>query len=187
MTKLLIDGYNLMFASQLVGRGRGPGWLEAARNRLIRLLRSKLHSELLARTVVVFDAQPVPFQRRQEEESEFSPLDSSSRDDRALKILYASDHDDADEMILSMIQSHPTPKQLSVVSSDQRIRRKTQARAAISWTSESFLEQLERGRFEQADAQSERTDHDPHGDKDSLGLLDAESIEQWKRTFNEES
>ena len=54
--KLLIDGYNVLFQSQLVGRGRGPQGLHAARNRLLKLLASRLTPTELSPTQVVFDA-----------------------------------------------------------------------------------------------------------------------------------
>ncbi|HEY5313933.1 MAG TPA: NYN domain-containing protein, partial [Pirellulales bacterium] len=57
---LLIDGYNLMHAAGLLGRGRGRSALESARLALLNFLAASLEPAELARTVVVFDAAGAP-------------------------------------------------------------------------------------------------------------------------------
>ncbi|MCA9159771.1 MAG: NYN domain-containing protein [Planctomycetales bacterium] len=132
MPKLLIDGYNVLFQSQLVGRGRGRQWLPAARNRLMQLLASRLTPAELSTTQVVFDAPRV------------GQAPPAVTQPSGLSICYAVDHHEADDLLEKIMREHPTPKQLTVVSSDQRIRRCARAQRATSMDSQAFLDQLER-------------------------------------------
>ncbi len=130
--KLLIDGYNLLFQSNLVGRGRGPGWLERARRRLLGLLGQGLSPAELGTTQVIFDA---------------SRPGNSDRElvvESGMLVTFAVEHPEADDLLEQVIRTHPQPKSLRVVSSDQRIRRCARARRAESIDSESFLSTLER-------------------------------------------
>ncbi len=130
--KLLIDGYNLLFQSQLVGKGRGRSWLIAARYRLNQLLTRRLTAEELALTKIVFDAP------------QFGDAPKTEVLASGLEIVYAVDHDEADDLIEEIIRQHPTPKQLRVISSDQRVRRCARARRACSISADDFLRSLER-------------------------------------------
>jgi predicted RNA-binding protein with PIN domain len=129
--KTLIDGYNVLFQSPLVGRGRGRDWLPNARRRLAKLLLSRLSPEELQTTLIVFDAPHV------------GPSPVPEQHSSGMQIVFAVDHAEADDMLEDIIRRHPTPKQLTVVSSDVRIRRCARARRARSLDSDQFLEQLE--------------------------------------------
>ncbi len=130
--KLLIDGYNVLFQSPLVGRGRGRDWLVAARGRLLQLLSSRLTQVELSTTQLVFDAP------------EFGQAPPDATYPSGLMVCYSVDHAEADDLLEEIIRQHPTPKQLTVVSSDQRVRRCARARRASSVDAEQFLEELER-------------------------------------------
>ncbi len=130
--RILIDGYNLLFQSQLVGKGRGPGWLERARQKLIAHLHSRISQELLAQTTIVFDAS----------QAQDSSRDSISK--QSVSIIFAHEHPQADDLLEELIRQHPSPKSLTVVSSDHRIQRCAKARRAQSVDSESFLDRLEK-------------------------------------------
>jgi predicted RNA-binding protein with PIN domain len=130
--KLLIDGYNVLFQSQLVGRGRGRQWLPAARDRLMQMLTSRLTPAELSTTQVVFDAPRV------------GQAPPAVTQPSGLSICYAVDHHEADDLLEKIMREHPTPKQLTVVSSDQRIRRCARAQRATSIDSQTFLDHLER-------------------------------------------
>jgi predicted RNA-binding protein with PIN domain len=54
--RLLIDGYNLLYATGLLGPGIGPGGLERSRMALVNFLAASLEPAELAQTTVVFDA-----------------------------------------------------------------------------------------------------------------------------------
>lgn len=130
--KLLIDGYNVLFQSQLVGKGRGPQWLKAARLRLIRLIEGRFSPEELALSQLVFDAP------------QFGVAPGPEVLPSGLLLTYATDHEEADDLIEQIIRQHPTPKLLRVVSSDLRIQRCAQARRAHAVGAEPFLDDLAR-------------------------------------------
>ena len=130
--KLLIDGYNVLFQSQLVGRGRGRNWLPAARHRLLQLLTSRLTAAELATTQLIYDAP------------QFGQAPAEATLESGLVVCYAVDHAEADDLLEKIVRAHPTPKLLRVVSSDQRIRRCARAQRAESIDAQLFLDQLER-------------------------------------------
>ncbi len=130
-TKLLIDGYNLLFQSQLVGRGRGQRWLEKARGRLLQLLVNKLTELERRETTIVFDAAERPDDL------------SSTLNAHEIEVLFANEYDEADDLLEEMIRQAPQPKLLRVVSSDQRVRKCARARRAQSIDADSFLNELE--------------------------------------------
>lgn len=164
--RILIDGYNLLFQSQLVGRGRGPGWLQRARDRLIKHLHSHIAKDLLARTTIVFDA---------------SQTGDASKDvlsSHGVSILFAREHPEADDLLEELIRQHSSPKNLTVVSSDQRIRRCANGRRARSIDSEAFLDSLEKQEF-QLPKSATRQDNL----SDEPLELSEEQIEYWLREF----
>lgn len=63
---------------------------------------------------------------------------------RGLKILFAVEHDEADDLIEELIKAHHSPKSLIVVSSDLRVRRHAMARRAQSIDAETFSGSLRR-------------------------------------------
>lgn len=132
---LLIDGYNLLFQSQLVGKGRGPGWLDKARRRLLVLLSKALTSPERLTTTIVFDA------------SQSGQATADFLFDSSIEVRFANAYAEADDLLEELIRQNPHSKRLRVVSSDQRIRRCARARKAESIDSESFLDQLERSQL----------------------------------------
>lgn len=130
---LLIDAYNLLHHSDLMGRGRGPGWLQRARLRLVKKLESHLDEPLLRQTCLVFDA---PSKLSDSEEEISSVLD----------VRYAVGHAEADDLIEELIAHHSAPKRLSVVSSDHRIQRAAKRRGAAHYDADLWYDHLvERG------------------------------------------
>ncbi len=130
--RLLIDGYNVLFHGGLEGTDRRPGWMDAARARLIELLERKLTGEECRRTQVVFDA---------------AEIRARTRDDfvsaKGIRVVFALSHFEADDLIEEIVARHSHPKQLEVVSSDNRLRTKASRRRATSTSSEDFLDFLE--------------------------------------------
>jgi hypothetical protein len=129
---LLIDGYNLMYRAGLLPRRIGPGTLERARHALINLLLRHLPAEQIARTVLVFDAKDAP------------PDVPSEQQVGGLRVLFARDHDEADDLIEQLIRQESVPRRLLVVTSDQRLRTAARRRRAQAVKSEDWLDQLER-------------------------------------------
>ena len=130
--RLLIDGYNVLFQSQLVGKGRGKLWLQRARERLLTLLQEKLSASEQRATQIVFDA------------SRASDSTNSYRTSQGLTVTFATEYPEADDLIEEILRTHSHPKNLRVISSDQRIRRRAIARRAQSIDAESFLNELHR-------------------------------------------
>src|SRR5690348_3301541 len=59
-TRLLIDGYNLLFASDVFASSAGPPTLERTRTALLQFLVDSLNQKQCARTTIVFDATQAP-------------------------------------------------------------------------------------------------------------------------------
>ena len=133
-TDLLIDGYNLLHAAGL-GRARyGPGDLQRARQALLRRLFELLTPDEILRTAVVFDARHPP------------PHLPHFWYIHGLRVVYARPHGDADLLLEQLIDEHSHPRQLTIVSSDQRLQRAAKSRRAVATNSDEFLEFLEQRR-----------------------------------------
>ncbi|MCA9107394.1 MAG: NYN domain-containing protein [Planctomycetales bacterium] len=116
--RLLIDGYNLLHASGLMGRAIGPGALERARDRLVTQVAARLTEQERALTVIVFDARSAP------------PGASSEYTVDGLGIRFAVDYVSADEMLVELVRAHAAPESLTVVSSDHQVQVATSRRGA---------------------------------------------------------
>lgn len=114
----IIDGYNLLHAANLVGKAGGPRALERSRQVLLDFLVAALDPAELANTAVVFDAANPPRGLPREYEYE------------GISIYFASNHDNADELIEELIQAHSSPRRLTVVSSDHRLHKAARRRRA---------------------------------------------------------
>jgi predicted RNA-binding protein with PIN domain len=93
-------------------------------------LASRLTEVERARTTVVFDSKYVAAGGR---ELQFE----------GMRILFAVDYPDADTLIEELIAKHSSPKQLAVISSDQRILSAALARRASAIKSHDWFDQLE--------------------------------------------
>jgi len=129
--RLLIDGYNVMFAQGLVGKRIGPDQFRQARTRFLNKLSEALGPVESHLTTVVFDAATPPH--------DLPPRSSH----KGMTILYAVNDENADERIESLIAAHSAPKTLTVVSSDHRIRQAATRRKARVLTADVFLAELE--------------------------------------------
>lgn len=127
---IIIDGYNLLRTCGYVGDKIGPGTLERARGLFLGLLAQALSPQQRQNTHVVFDSAlrlpELPDQYEQD----------------GIQVYFASGHQDADEMIIEMIQRDSAPKSLEVVSSDHQIQIAAKRRKAKSWDSDVWLERL---------------------------------------------
>ncbi|QEG42951.1 NYN domain-containing protein [Roseimaritima ulvae] len=108
---LLIDGYNLLHQSDLLGRSRAGEWLRQARQRLLRQLAKHLGPDLGAATCIVFDAEDPP------------PGRPSQLHFQSIDVRFAVDYPEADDLLEELIAQHPAPTRLTVVSSDHRVQR----------------------------------------------------------------
>lgn len=131
---LLIDGYNLIFQCGLQGRRAGSLALEAARNRLISELTTRLPEDQRSTTTIVFDASDRSLKHAPEEQRV-----------NGIRVMFAVTHDDADALIEELIRTHSAPKSLTVVSSDHRLHKAALRRKSTPIDSDVWFEQLETG------------------------------------------
>jgi len=164
---ILIDGYNLLHASGIMGRGVGPGGLQRSRRALLNFLASTLQPEEARRTVVVFDAHDAP-----------AGLPRSMTHD-GLTIRFAVGYETADALIEELILADSAPRRLTVVSADHEIRRAARRRRARSVASDCwFAELLERRRERPPGAR-------PLPAKPGAPLS-VEEVEYWVRRFSDD-
>jgi hypothetical protein len=126
--RILIDGYNLMHASGLMPARLGPGGLEKARRTLLGLLAGSLGQSARTATVV-FDAQA-----RSDQVTDEQAVAAA----HGIRVEFASGEGGADACIELLIRQDSAPKQLTVVSSDSRLRRAAERRGAHAVDSETF-------------------------------------------------
>ncbi len=131
---LLIDGYNLLHASGLLGRGRGRGVLESSRQALLNFLANSLPEADVARTTVVFDAHEAPW----------GSLRRSNVS--GISVIFGSSELDADSVIEQLILEDSAPKRLTVVSSDHRLHRAAKRRKATPVDSDQWFRDVIRAR-----------------------------------------
>ena len=168
---LLIDGYNLIHAANLVGAGLGPGGLERTRQALLDFLVASLPPDVLARTTVVFDATDAP--RGLPRQYEY----------QGLTIRFASAYDDADALIEELIVADWAPRRLTVVSSDHRLHRAARRRRATAIDSDRWYAQVLRERA--ARRQAPRTPADEEPDK-PVGPISPAEVAHWLREMGTE-
>jgi predicted RNA-binding protein with PIN domain len=135
---LLIDGYNLLHASNILGRGRGSTALHRSREALLNVLAASLTPDEIPRTTVVFDAHDPPWGL------------SRQTNHQGLTIIFASRETDADSLIEELIKKHSAPRKLTVVSSDHRLHRAAKRRRATAIDSDRWFAQLLRERHERS-------------------------------------
>lgn len=173
--RLLIDGYNVMFAAGLMQPKFGPNGLRHARTRFLERLATLVDSASLRQTTVVFDA-----------------VKSAERLDRAtahkgITVLFAVGDATADDRIERIIQEHPNPKALTVVSSDHRVIASAKRRKAKSKSADDFMAELEaraaRLPFQAARPSKIRPIVEAQGDPRSQES--AEEKAQWLRVFQD--
>ena len=163
---LLIDGYNLLHAVGIIGRGIGPGGLERSRLALLNFLVESLDPKEAAATMVVFDAQEAP------------PGAPRAMDHRGIGVRFSTGYEDADAMIDELIRADSAPKRLTVVSSDHQVQRSARRREARAVDSDVWYGEIVRGRLD-------RRQSVPKSAKPGVPLL-AEEVDRWLRRFGGE-
>lgn len=132
---LVIDGYNLMHAAGLGRSEYGPGELERNRNRLLQQIVTVLDKSVAADAMVVFDAhQAAPR----------LPDDTMPARSLPLTVCFSREGRDADAEIERILETHSSPRQILVVSSDHRLHKAAARRKARCIDSEEFLRQFEK-------------------------------------------
>lgn len=134
--RLLIDGYNLLFAL---------GWtpvrkprpsdsevtLRQCRDRLSAELAGRLPRSMVGKSVVVYDSADT---------RNGLPIHQYSR---GTHLYFSVAYNSADEALQEILQYHPSPKQLLLISSDHAVQRKATARGARCIESEDWEEAIQ--------------------------------------------
>src|SRR4051794_7538370 len=115
---LLIDGYNLLFASDVFASPAGPPTLQRTREALLQVLAGLLPRKYQGRTTVVFDATQAP------------PGLPGELMVSGLRMLFSRRGQEADDLLEELIAAEPAPRELLVVSSDHRVQRAARSRGA---------------------------------------------------------
>jgi len=163
---LIIDGYNLLNATGIAGRGHGPGRLEQARQALLNTLVESLAPDEVPKTTVVFDASESPWGVQQQ------------LNHRGISVYFAAKDEDADSLIERLIAAHSAPKRLTVVSSDHRLQRAAKRRKATAIDSDVWFNQLLRDRAERMTPKS--AGNEPPKPE---GPFSAGEVDRWLREF----
>lgn len=176
--RTLIDGYNLLFEAGFGGRGRGPRWLEKARQTMLQHLAKHVAAEQHCRTLIVFDASgPAQGTYLKPDQVDINHTPSAS----GLQVVYAGSHEEADDLMERLIRQHSAPKSLTVVSSDHRIHRAALARRCTVLDSTKFLDLIESSTIK---APPQKTEPES---PDREPPLDPHEVEHWLREFQVDS
>ncbi len=170
----VIDGYNVMHAGGRLGAKLGREGFRRARRRFLGDLTDALGPDRAGRTTVVFDARVPP--------GDFS-LHATYR---GLHLLFALGDEDADSRIESIIEHDANPRNLTVVSSDRRIRQAASRRRAKSLTAEDFWVWLDHLREQAAIANENlerRSARPPTHDRSDRSPVD--DSEFWLEVFGD--
>lgn len=170
VVRLLIDGYNLLYATGAIAQDRGPGGLARARERMLRQLGQALSESQRQQTQIVFDARRAP-ERGESEQSV-----------RGMTVTFATGFDEADDLLEQLIRQHPNPRALVVVSSDQRVQRCAKARKAQPITCDQWLMQLVDGP-PQPPVGAERADQVEDAPNERSPQLSADEVARWLDEF----
>jgi uncharacterized protein len=164
--RLLIDGYNLMYAVGLLGKRFGPDGFRKVRQRFLNDLADALGSVEAHQTTVVFDAA--------------APPDGSPRElvHKGITVLFAVEDDGADSRIERLIAGHSAPKMLTVVSSDHRIRQAATRRKARVEMADAFWSRLQERRSKPQAAPPLSPE-----ERARLHGLAPEKSQEWLETF----
>lgn len=129
---LLIDGYNLLHATDIFGTGAAAGTLQGSRDALLAFLARKLNERERGETTIVFDAAGAP------------PGLPKIVPWEGMTAQFARGYDSADALLEEMIEQHPAPKSLTVVSSDRRVQVAARHKGAKVVESQVWFDELRR-------------------------------------------
>lgn len=163
--RYLIDGYNLAHALGLVPARKTPHGAELARRSLLVRLRQAPGLDP-SRTTVVFDAFRAP------------PGSPARQDSLGFEVHFAH-RQSADDLIEDLLRREATPRQLTVVSDDRRLKDAAGRRGCVALGCLDFLEQIARP----PPTRSARSAREPAQDGDKPEHLTPEELGEWQRCF----
>ena len=131
MIRIIIDAYNLIFQCGLQPKSLdSPLALHRTRQRLVQELADRIEESQRRTVLLVFDAK--------------NPRGHSTPDlsGRGFKIEFAREYEDADTMVIELLQKHSQPRQLTVVSNDHQIQTAATRREATAIDADVWFDQL---------------------------------------------
>lgn len=146
--KLLIDGNNLLHASDVFPDGRDRS-LGAAQRALVAALTAKWTASELNTAVIVFDGNGGAKHGSQVTEI---AAESSDRP----RVLFPNRKQDADDVLESFLRAEREPTRLLVVSSDHRIQRAARQAGAKYIDSEAYWREIRRPPVEATEVPDDR-------------------------------
>ena len=171
---LLIDGYNVVAPIAPPSSGPSAEWLRRERWQLIQRLAGGLDASLRERTCVVFDAAHPPADRPSR--FQFEGID----------IRFAVEDPEADDLIERLVAAHSAPKQLAVISSDQRLQTAARRRGSLAFDSQNWLDDLLEGRVGLAvrrpSGGAGQGSREPPLQKPTEGVA-PEDVDRWLKEF----
>lgn len=160
---LLIDGYNLLHVTDLLGADELAGTLRGSREALVGFLAGRLTEKERRATVIVFDAAEAP------------PGLPDRVDHAGIAIRFARGYPDADSMIEALLDDVHGAKQLTVVSGDRRVQRAARSSGARWADSATWFAELCRRPIETREYRAEKP------------ASSAGTNQQWVEEFSEPS
>jgi uncharacterized protein len=165
---LLIDGYNLLNATGIVGRGSQPGGFARSRLAFLNFLAASIDPQEVSHTTVVFDARGAP------------PGLPRTVEHHGMTVRFAPKHESADDLIGELIEAASAPRRLVVVSSDHVVQRAARRRRAKAIDSDTWYAELIRARRERIKSAADAPA------RPAVPLLE-EDANYWLRQFGGES
>lgn len=168
---LLIDGYNLLHAAGMGQSSYRPGELFRCRTRLLSLLLDKLSAAEIKATTVVFDARDPP------------PDRPAQVVVSGIRVLFANPGGDADVLIQKWLAHHPSPRRVTLVSSDRVLQRAARSSGAKFIGSEDFVHSLDQRNVSRAAARGSS----PAADDNSKPAerVSADQMAHWLKVFGD--
>ena len=163
MSFTLVDGYNLLHASGVFGKVRGPRGLESSRTALLDHV-ADLVGETAPRVLFVFDAANAP---------DGLPGKITHR---GIRVWFARQYPDADSLIEEILEEERSPASITVVSNDRRLQLAARRRRAKAVSSDEWLAELRRSRRAGSRGGSQGADTKPP--EPGPG-----EVERWKKHF----
>ena len=170
---LLIDGYNLIAPVAAPSRRPTQDWLERERKLLLSRLAQKLPRRIRVRCCVVFDAANPP------------PGVTDRYDIEGILVRFSVGYPEADDLLEELIAAHSAPKQLCVVSSDHRVQAAARRRAATTFESQPWLDDLLDDHIGMAPQKRDRAGQGSRSTQDNKPnqSVDQEALNDWMREF----
>ncbi len=166
--QVIIDGYNLLHQVFSARKLSAPGNLERARQELLARLAKHLTSDLRDRTMVIFDSS-----------WDVETLDRDRYVHHGLKVLFSTDFETADQMIVNLLMCSSAPQQMLVVSSDREVQEAARQRGSSYINCLDWLDELEDSRHRETTVDVD----DNCDDSKRSDLLTEEEKQAWLKEF----